>query len=96
LHNTLFRTAIYCRLSFDWLPFSFLSTNGVGSWAKAEFKVSAPKIIKIDIAAYLSMRNILDAGLTTVLYQRDRDYCIGMVSSRWAANGADVCGAGGL
>src|SRR5450759_1830072 len=32
--------------------------------------------------------------LTAFLYQRDRDYCIGMISSRWAANGANVCGAG--
>ena len=34
--------------------------------------------------------------LTAFLYQRMRDYCIGMISSRWAANGANVCGAGGL
>lgn len=25
-----------------------------------------------------------------------RDFCIGMISSRWQAKGADVCGAGGL
>jgi hypothetical protein len=25
-----------------------------------------------------------------------RDYCIGMISSRWRAKGANVCGAGGL
>jgi hypothetical protein len=34
--------------------------------------------------------------LTDFLDQRDRDYCIGMISSRWAAKGANVCGAGGL
>jgi hypothetical protein len=75
------------------LPFSFLPTNGVGSWAKAEFKVSAPKIIKIDIAAYLSMRNILDAGLTTVLYQQKRNYSIGVISSRWRAKGSRTISA---
>ena len=32
------------------------------------------------------------SGLTAFLYQRMRDYCIGMISSRWAANGANVCG----
>src|SRR5450756_2391015 len=36
------------------------------------------------------------AGLTAFLYQRMRDYCIGMISSRWRAKGANVCGAGGL
>jgi hypothetical protein len=36
------------------------------------------------------------SDLTAFLYQRMRDYCIGMISSRWAANGANVCGAGGL
>jgi hypothetical protein len=36
------------------------------------------------------------ADLTVFLYQRDRDYCIGMISSRWWAKGANVCGAGGL
>jgi hypothetical protein len=34
-------------------------------------------------------------GLTAFLYQRMRDYCIGMISSRWYAKGANVCGAGG-
>ena len=34
--------------------------------------------------------------LTAFLYQRMRDYCIGTISSRWAAKGANVCGAGGL
>jgi hypothetical protein len=34
--------------------------------------------------------------LTDFLNQRDRDYCIGMISSRWWARGANVCGAGGL
>src|ERR1700682_1200202 len=33
--------------------------------------------------------------LTVFLYQRLRDYCIGMISSKWAAKGANVCGAGG-
>jgi len=33
--------------------------------------------------------------LTAFLYQRVRDYCIGMISSRWLAKGANVCGAGG-
>jgi hypothetical protein len=37
-----------------------------------------------------------ETDLTAFLYQRMRDYCIGMISSRWAANGANVCGAGGL
>ena len=35
------------------------------------------------------------SDLTDFLYQRDRDYCIGMISSRWRAKGANVCGAGG-
>jgi hypothetical protein len=30
------------------------------------------------------------------LNQRIRDYCIGLISSRWWAKGANVCGAGGL
>jgi transketolase len=34
--------------------------------------------------------------LTDFLNQRDRDYCICMISSRWWAEGANVCGAGGL
>src|ERR1700680_4232427 len=34
--------------------------------------------------------------LTAFLYQRMRDYCIGMISSRWAAKGANVRGAGDL
>ena len=34
--------------------------------------------------------------LTAFLYQRERGYCIGMISSRWCAKGANVCGAGGL
>ena len=33
-------------------------------------------------------------GLTAFLYQRMRDYCIGMISSRWRAKGVNVCGAG--
>ncbi len=37
-----------------------------------------------------------DCGLMAFLYQRMRDYCIGMISSRWRAKGANVCGAGGL
>jgi hypothetical protein len=32
--------------------------------------------------------------LTAFLYQRMRDYCIGMISSRWRAKGANVCVAG--
>jgi hypothetical protein len=31
-------------------------------------------------------------GLTAFLYQRMRDYCIGLTSSRWQAKGATVCG----
>jgi hypothetical protein len=34
--------------------------------------------------------------LTAFLYQRMRDYCIGMISSRWRAKDANVCGAAGL
>jgi hypothetical protein len=34
--------------------------------------------------------------LTDYLNQRDRDYCIDMISSRWWADGAKVTGAGGL
>jgi hypothetical protein len=34
--------------------------------------------------------------LTVFLDQRMGDYCIGMISSRWRAKGANVCGAGGL
>ena len=30
------------------------------------------------------------------LNHRDRDYCIGMISIRWLAKGANVCGVGGL
>jgi hypothetical protein len=37
-----------------------------------------------------------DPDLTAFLYQRERGYCIGMISSRWCAKGAHVCGAGGL
>jgi hypothetical protein len=33
--------------------------------------------------------------LTAFLYQRDGDYCIDTISSRWAAEGANVWGAGG-
>ena len=36
-----------------------------------------------------------DFDLTDFLNQRDREYCIGMISSRWWADGANVCGAGG-
>jgi DNA mismatch repair protein MutS len=36
------------------------------------------------------------SDLTDFLNQRDRDYCICMISSRWWAEGANVCGAGGL
>ena len=36
----------------------------------------------------------LSLGLTNCLYQRDKDYCIGVVSSRWPAKGANVDGAG--
>ena len=35
------------------------------------------------------------SDLTAFLYQQMRDYCIGMISSRWWAKGAKVCGAGG-
>jgi len=35
-------------------------------------------------------------GMMVFLYQRDRGYRIGMISSRWRTNGANVCGAGGL
>jgi thiosulfate reductase cytochrome b subunit len=35
-------------------------------------------------------------GLTSFLYQRMRDYCIGVISSRWRAEGANADGAGGL
>jgi hypothetical protein len=34
-------------------------------------------------------------GLTDILYQRDRDYCIAVVPSRWDNGGAKACGAGG-
>ena len=34
-------------------------------------------------------------GLTDFLYQRDGDYCIAAVPSRWDIGGANVCGAGG-
>ena len=40
--------------------------------------------------------SLANADLTDFLNQRDRDYCIGMISSRWRAKGANVCGAGGL
>ena len=36
------------------------------------------------------------SDLTAFLYQRERGYCIGTISSRWCAKGANVCGAGGL
>ena len=39
------------------------------------------------------MKNV---DLTVFLYQRDRDYRIGMISSRRLAEGAKVFGAGGL
>ena len=39
---------------------------------------------------------VVFGALTAFLYQRMRDYCIGMISSRWTAKGANVCGAGGL
>ena len=39
---------------------------------------------------------LTDRDLTAFLYQRERGYCIGMISSRWCAKGANVCGAGGL
>ena len=43
-----------------------------------------------------SLRAMLTGtDLTDFLNQRDRDYCIGMISSRWWAEGANVCGAGG-
>src|ERR1039458_8078281 len=37
-----------------------------------------------------------ETDLTAFLYQRMNDYCIGMISSRWRAKRANVCGAGGL
>jgi hypothetical protein len=33
--------------------------------------------------------------LTDILDQRDRDYCIAGLRSRWSMSGDDVCGAGG-
>ena len=36
-----------------------------------------------------------DLDLTDILDQRDRDYCIATLRSRWSSSGADVCGAGG-
>jgi hypothetical protein len=33
--------------------------------------------------------------LMDFLNQRDRDYCIGNISSRWFVTGMNVCGAGG-
>ena len=41
-------------------------------------------------------RTLTVPDLTAFLYQRERGYCIGMISSRWCAKGANVCGAGGL
>jgi hypothetical protein len=35
------------------------------------------------------------SGLTDILYQRDGDYSIAVVPSRWDNGGAKVCGAGG-
>ena len=34
-------------------------------------------------------------GVMGFLYQRDRDYCIGIVPSRWDSGGVKLCGAGG-
>ena len=36
----------------------------------------------------------MSLGLTTFLYQQDRDYYIGVVSSRWRAKRVNVDGAG--
>ena len=44
----------------------------------------------------IALNSTRDVDLTAFLYQRDRDYCIGMISSRLRAKGANVCGAGGL
>jgi hypothetical protein len=38
----------------------------------------------------------LRRDLTAFLYRRMRDYCIDMIPSRWATQGANVGGAGGL
>jgi homogentisate 1,2-dioxygenase len=40
------------------------------------------------VLRYSNERSWVD--LTDFLNQRDRDYCIGMISSRWAAKGANV------
>lgn len=47
----------------------------------------SPQIAKMQIAH--------GADLTDILDQRDRDYCIGALRSRWRIFGADVWGAGG-
>ena len=47
--------------------------------------------------AYCGTKNRFAAiDLMDFFNQPDRDYCIGMISSRWLAKGANVCGAGGL
>ena len=53
---------------------------------------------RIELRAFRRQGDNGDIGrdLTAFLYQRMRDYCIGMISSRWLAKGANVCGAGGL
>ena len=54
------------------------------------------KIEAIDLESdKLVLSKAFSFDLTAFLYQRMRDYCIDTISSRWAAAGANVCGAGG-
>jgi vitamin B12/bleomycin/antimicrobial peptide transport system ATP-binding/permease protein len=50
---------------------------------------------QVTVFAPLAIISVGLSGLTAFLYRRMRDYCIDMISSRWLAKGANVCGAGG-
>ena len=68
-------------------------TAGKGGTIKALTARVSPRVFRVVALASPSDR---ENDLTAFLYQRMRDYCIGMISSRWTAKGANVCGAGGL
>jgi hypothetical protein len=82
-------------ISLKSLPIKrWLSGHGIG-WQYSRDGTRAPLKRMLSKTRKLFKRPRPD-DLTDFLNQRMRDYCIGMISSRWRAKGANVCGAGGL
>ncbi|MBS0471563.1 MAG: MCP four helix bundle domain-containing protein, partial [Proteobacteria bacterium] len=61
------------------------------------FEASVGTVVQAVAAQATQMESSAQSmsGLTDILYQRDGDYCIAVVPSRWDNSGAKVCGAGG-